>query len=230
MSDWYSKYRARALVRTGISAGVMRNFYTEQTEGVTTRESNGGSVDWAGSLTVSGGALASTTGTTVTTSVGHVFSAVVAGQNASHIINPKTESWYSVHRCKFTSAATYVSQTTMLGGISFGAGSFAMAGFYGPTSTTKFSAVWGATQNAALTSAIDVDATLPHTFELWHNVAAGLVYLSVDDEPPVSAANTVMQATTAQWAWRTGVGTENPVANAHTGLWDSAVLFFQGAA
>lgn len=97
------------------------------------------------------------------------------------VARPSTSAWYMAWRCSIGTAVN--NQTQMLGGLQDAGLSVAgyLVGVYGPTSTTKFSALSGA--NTAL-STVDI-ATGTFEIEAW-SVGSTALKFRVNGETPVS--------------------------------------------
>jgi hypothetical protein len=129
--------------------------------------------------------------------------------------NPKTTSpWMARGRLKQSQAVGANTRLFMEVGGGEGLGNRALIGVFGASQTggsaTKFAMIKydsGIVQRAGALSTISLD-TAVHEFELWHPAGSSLIFGSVDEETPLSMADTDMADTAAGMVFEAGNGGE----------------------
>jgi hypothetical protein len=133
------------------------------------------------------------------------YQPIIANNTVVHLSNPKTKNWYCAVWGKYV--GTKVNNQTRavwcinVGGTYYGLG-------VQPNTATVYEFIAGATTIQS-TVAIDAAANVMRLWEFWHDVSQAKIFIAIDDEAPVSAADTNLPTSSGTFMNRADTGTDN---------------------
>lgn len=186
--EYYAQVAAYLFGRSQASFKAITSHFFDFSEGGTTRTATSGVVGTGTSPSRQGGWCKFQVGDGASAGALSVRGASINGATSPvHLTNSKTDKWLAVWKGK----ATATPGATTRVGLAFSSGNF-RAGIVKASHATQFCAVFGAT---TIVSAVPIDTGV-HVVVAWHDGTN--VYLCVDDELPVSAANTNLPTTSEE--------------------------------